>query len=379
MITIIVPVYQSEQTLKRCVDSLRAQSYAEIEILLVIDGSPDHSQQVAEELAREDQRIRVIVQENAGASGARNRGLQEACGDYVIFIDSDDYVEKTLCEKMWLAIAEYNADLAVCGYHHLYFGKDVVKLPGAKQFRVREDKESMLELYRRQFFNMPWNKLYRRELIQKWFREDMDLGEDLLFNLEYIKSCESVILVEEPLIYYIQDGRGTTLSTKKRENRMQNAKYLYEQLCAGFGELYGEPEVETARTGCTEIGKTEVEKIEIGQPEIEKTETGQIKTGKREISKNFDSGGMLETRLVEELLDEAESLAFANGMSVLQKRNLLGSYEKTFASFLKRNDISVSLLDYKMLLFCLRRRWLWLNLLLVELRGVLVKLLRRQG
>ncbi|NLL79468.1 MAG: glycosyltransferase family 2 protein [Clostridiales bacterium] len=327
MISIIVPVYRSESTLRRCVESLTAQTYVEIEIILVIDGSPDGSGELAEELAAEDARIRVIYQENQGVSVARNTGIEAARGDYVLFVDSDDYVAETLCEKMWLAIAEYNADLAVCGFHHLYFGRDVVKVPEESLCIVRKEKEKILSLYEKQFLNMPWNKLFRREMITGRFRTDMDLGEDLLFNMSYLEGCKQIVTLAEPLVFYIQDDRGTTLSTKRRENRMENAFYLYEQMREYCERFYGERQ----------------------------------------------TGGILESRLVEEFLDEMEGLAFASDLKFGEKRSVIRSYYTGYCRLENKNDIFVNLLDYKIIRFFFEKKCFFLTLCMVELRGLVVK------
>lgn len=330
MISIIVPVYQSEKTLERCVRSLLAQSFAEIEVLLVLDGATDRSGEIAGKLTGEDERIRVLSQENQGVSAARNAGIDAAKGDYILFVDSDDYVAPDLCEKMWLAIAENNADLAVCGFHHLYFGRDVVKEPKAGVFLVRKDKEELLSLYETQFLNMPWNKLFRREMIQNRYRTDMELGEDLLFNMAYLEQCRSVVVLPEPLVYYVQDERGTTLSTKKRENRMENALYLYRQMQEGCERLYG----------------------------------------------STDTGGVLENRLTEEFLDEIESLGVISNMSVRDKLAVIRKYYDGYAQIENKNDISVGLPDYKIIQYFWERKCFLMTWILVELRGMLVKLRR---
>lgn len=330
MISIIVPVYQSEKTLERCVRSLTAQSFAEIEILLVLDGATDGSGAVAEKLAKEDSRIHVLRQENLGVSAARNRGMDAAKGDYVLFVDSDDYIAPDLCEKMWLAIAENNADLAVCGFHHLYFGRDVVKEPEAGVFLVKEDKEKVLSLYETKFLNMPWNKLFRREMIHEHYRTDMELGEDLLFNVAYLNQCRRVVVLSEPLVYYVQDERGASLSTKRREDRMENAMYLYREMQKGFERIYG----------------------------------------------SRDTGGVLESRLTEEFLDEIESLGITSHMSVRDKLGVIRKYYSGYAQLENKNDISVGLPDYKVIKYFWERKLFLATWILIELRGVLVRLCR---
>ena len=129
MISVIVPVYRSEKTLQRCVESLLNQTEQDFEILLIVDGPPDNSGVLCKELQKTDSRIRVIEQDNSGVSTARNRGIAEAGGEYIRFVDSDDYVDPDSNAVLLEAMKKTGADLVVAGYHHLYFGRDILKTP----------------------------------------------------------------------------------------------------------------------------------------------------------------------------------------------------------------------------------------------------------
>ena len=157
MVSIIVPVYKSKDTLKRCVESLLAQTVEDTEMILVDDGSPDGSGELCDKLAEEDSRIRVIHKENGGVSSARNVGIEAAKGDYLLFADSDDYVEQDMVEKLLSGIG--NDDIAICGFHHHYQGRDIVRIP---EVPGQSGEENFLALYGEGFLNMPWNKLYKR-------------------------------------------------------------------------------------------------------------------------------------------------------------------------------------------------------------------------
>ena len=159
MVSIVVPVYKSEKTLRVCVESLQRQTEREIEIILVDDGSPDNCPCICDELAEKDARIRVIHKENGGVSSARNAGMEKAGGEFLLFADSDDSVEEDMAEALLCGIG--SADLAVCGYHHHYLGRDVEKIPEISKWN---GAESFLALYGRGYLNMPWNKLFRRSL-----------------------------------------------------------------------------------------------------------------------------------------------------------------------------------------------------------------------
>lgn len=131
MYSVVIPVYNAKSSLKRCVDSWLAQSRSDLELLLVDDGSTDGSAVLCDELADSDPRIRVIHQKNSGVSAARNAGIQEACGEYVLFTDSDDYVAVDYLEKMANCVDNAGADLALCGFHHLFRAQIFPRVPEA--------------------------------------------------------------------------------------------------------------------------------------------------------------------------------------------------------------------------------------------------------
>ena len=139
MISIVVPVYKSERTLHRCVDSILRQTYRDIEVLLVVDGSPDRSSEICEEYAAQDRRVRVLYRHNEGVSQARNRGIENASGEYLLFVDSDDYIEANACARMLKLREESDADLVIAGFHHWYVGRDVRKRPREEGVYTKEE------------------------------------------------------------------------------------------------------------------------------------------------------------------------------------------------------------------------------------------------
>lgn len=244
MFSVIIPVYKAKDSLKRCVDSWLAQTERNLELVLVDDGSSDGSGALCDELATEDERIRVIHQENAGVSAARNAGIGKAEGDFVLFTDSDDYVAADYLEKMSAAQWEAGSDLVLCGFHHIFDGADILKIPGeTKTFEMTDFSAEFLELYEKSYLNMPWNKLFKRELLGV-FDTSLSLGEDLLFNLDYLRKCARVTVVAEPLCYYIQEAGSSTLSSKKRENRMELARLMCKETERFYQETWGKPEGE---------------------------------------------------------------------------------------------------------------------------------------
>lgn len=240
MISVIVPVYNCEENLKRCIQSILHQSEKDLEVILVDDGSTDASPEICDKYAKENEKIQVIHQENSGVSKARNTGIKAAKGEYIQFVDSDDYLEPEMCKTMREIIQREQSDFVIAGFHHWYLGKDVIKCPREQLTSPMEIKafgNPFLELYEQGFLNMPWNKLYKKEKIKEYFPENLSLGEDLLFNLNYLKelkATETISLVSKPLYHYIQERGKANLSSQKRENKLHIAR----RICQSTEEFY---------------------------------------------------------------------------------------------------------------------------------------------
>lgn len=334
MISIIVPVYNSEKTLKRCIESLIKQSYKNIEIIIVIDGSTDNSEHIAAKYAEDDLRIKLIVKDNEGVSEARNTGIKNSKGDYILFIDSDDYIENNMCEKLLDAVEKHSAQMAVCGYHHLFMGNDILKCPNAGACSLDEFSDEFLWLYGAGFLNMPWNKLFKRELIEEYFDKSLSLGEDLLFNIAYMKNIERIAVLSDPLYYYIQNNSQDTLSTKKRSDKYDIAV----KICRSVKCFYRE---------------------------IEKCE---------EQYKKADS--VINTRLILEFLDEIEGLAYDKAMSRGEKLRLIERYMNDSYIINANKSIENIQIDYRIINFFFRRKCKHIVFILIYVRRLALKAVR---
>ena len=160
LISIIVPVYDVEPYLRKCIDSILIQSYRDLEIILVDDGSPDNCGAICDEYAEKDKRIKVIHKKNGGLSDARNAGLDIATGEYIGFVDSDDWVMPDMYEYLYKAVKEYDADMSVCGYYD-YWGK-TISGRYCQDIQVYKGQEGIKALLDLKFGNYVWNKLYKR-------------------------------------------------------------------------------------------------------------------------------------------------------------------------------------------------------------------------
>ncbi len=168
LITVILPVYKVEAYLPRCMDGVLAQTYRNLEILLVDDGSPDRCPAICDGYAAADERVRVIHQENAGLSGARNAGIDAAAGEYLIFIDSDDYVTEDFVERLYQALADTGSDLSMCKWKYVKGEAVPDEEHDTGHVTTYSGREMMGNLYIHDgaYYVVAWNKLYKRSLFE---------------------------------------------------------------------------------------------------------------------------------------------------------------------------------------------------------------------
>ena len=192
-ISVIVPVYNVEQYLPRCIDSILAQTFTDFELLLIDDGSKDKSGAICDAYARKDPRIRVFHKPNGGVSSARNMGLDNAKGEWIAFVDSDDWVNED-----YLSSFDINFDISISGYSIINEQKILDVREEAVSFKkqiITADVAQNLHKFRIQ--TAPWGKLYKKAIIDKYnisFPEEISYGEDSIFIYEYILHCSSALI-----------------------------------------------------------------------------------------------------------------------------------------------------------------------------------------
>lgn len=238
LISVIVPVYRAERELPRCVESLLAQSYPHLEILLVDDGSPDGSGAVCDRYAATDSRVRVCHQANAGVSTARNKGIEAASGEYLCFVDSDDEVEPDYILAYVQGLAP-EVDLVFQGICEIRDGTATRKVPPRQRFRRGELTEGIAVINRQSMFGYVCNKLYRRRIIMEQglrFRRDISLSEDRIFALEYMLHVREMQLVDVCAYNYYLQTTGQTMRRRRYEElkaaadaNLQAAQALLQQ------------------------------------------------------------------------------------------------------------------------------------------------------
>lgn len=207
-ISIIVPVYNVEKYIRRCIDSLIAQTFEKIEILLINDGSKDNSGMICDEYALKDNRIKVIHKENGGVSSARNVGLDNATGTYIMFCDPDDYVEPTWCEKMYSTMSENGAFFCTCGFNRVNVenGRAIYTSLPLYSNEITQFDEAILYLHNTGLFRPVWNDIFSAEIIGDnllRFDETLIRSEDTAFVIDYLQLANGKIsFVRLPLYNY---------------------------------------------------------------------------------------------------------------------------------------------------------------------------------
>lgn len=222
-ISIIIPVYNVEKYIERCIDSVLNQTLKDIEIILVDDGSPDNSGIICDNYAKKDNRIKVIHKKNAGLGYARNSGIEIAKGEFVGFVDSDDYVETTMFEKLYNKAFQENADTCLCNIKNIsgtYRDEEVIKeiLP---RLIGGNDCIGM----------SVWKGIYSKKLIDnnsiRFVSEREFISEDIMFDLNYYRYSKCVSIINEKLYYYTVNT--SSLSRKYKEDRFDMCSKLYDE------------------------------------------------------------------------------------------------------------------------------------------------------
>ena len=238
IVSIIIPVYNAEKYINNCINSVLGQTYKNIELILVDDGSTDSSGFICDEYAKKDYRVRVIHQENFGPSVARNTGIIVARGTYIQFVDSDDSLESNMIYKLVDAMKN-NVQLTICGYKSIKKNKRKTIIQENNPFiqgiyQYNEFIEHLGELYKDSLINSPCNKLYVSEIIKKYkiyFIEDLKMGEDLLFNLNYIKVCKYISIINDSLYNYSKFNNAS-LTTSFKKDLFENQQMLFQKVRA---------------------------------------------------------------------------------------------------------------------------------------------------
>ena len=234
-ISVIVPVYKVEPYLRKCLDSIVGQTYRNLEIILVDDGSPDNCGAICDEYAAGDERIKVIHKENGGVASARNAGLDMATGDYIGWVDSDDWIEPEMFEAMLEAMASRNADIVICGRQEHYPDKSFQM--GWQQEEILDKERAMALLVEDDLVrSYLWDKLWRRELFDGVRVPGLKVFEDMAIMYQIFKKAECVVCLPDVFYHYEHNETGLTAapSLKSRMDFYQVSRERYEDLKQDF-------------------------------------------------------------------------------------------------------------------------------------------------
>lgn len=217
LISIIIPIYNVEDYLSACIESIMKQTYNNLEIILVDDGSPDSSPEICDRYEKIDNRIKVIHQKNKGLSGARNTGIDVSKGKYLIFVDSDDTVESSMAEELYKCLKKYNCKMAACNRNYVFEDGTTICKTKDKINTVFEFGEAIKEMNKFYFFDMSaWAKIYDRELFAEIRFPQGKLSEDYFVMYKLIDLAQKVGYTSLPLYNYLQ--RTSSISRNKKIN-----------------------------------------------------------------------------------------------------------------------------------------------------------------
>lgn len=221
-LTVIIPVYNAEKYIGKCIDSILSQSYQLYEVLLIDDGSTDNSLSICQEYEKKDKRIKVFHQKNEGPSSARNYGLRLAQGTYLTFIDADDYIMPTMFSELIRIMDDTSCDLVISPFtvEYVYFKNKKFLRPNLHFDGLlrnsKEDADKIFSLFEATIINSPCARIYKTEIIKTnhiFMPHGVNYMEDLIFNIDYLKCCESFYFFNKSFYFYTKKKFGSITSS----------------------------------------------------------------------------------------------------------------------------------------------------------------------
>lgn len=234
-VSVILPVYNAENHLRVCIESILNQSYSNIELIIVNDGSVDDSRKIIDEYSELDERIKKFHIDNSGPSFARNLGIDTVTGEFIQFVDADDYVNENMIKEL-ISTVNAQSDIVICGYKSEFSNRVELKILDYdfldKDYILKKEfLDNFGVLFRDYYINYPWNKLYRTRIIKEnniRFDNSLKWGEDLIFNLEYFKYCNAFSLVKKDLYVYNQNNV-SSITSNYNKLFFENQSVMYDK------------------------------------------------------------------------------------------------------------------------------------------------------
>lgn len=237
-ISVIIPIYNAERTINRCLDSVCNQSYKNLEIILVNDGSTDSTTEIIENWRSKDPRIIIVEQKNMGAAAARNMGLENITGQFFTFVDADDTIEKEIYEKLYEEAISKNLDIVSASIREIYKGDKIEVRRNSDNMQVLSGIEAACAMlkYEGGIRTVVWDKLYRTEKMKEVrFRKDYVFGEDTLFNFQTFMYCNRYGRIS--YIGYTYDHRESQVTGKKYSSKKLSNVYVAEDIKEIYSEM----------------------------------------------------------------------------------------------------------------------------------------------
>lgn len=257
LISVIVPVYNVQEYLDKCIYTIINQTYKNLEIILIDDGSTDMSGKKCDEYQKYDSRIKVVHKKNAGLGYARNSGLDIATGKYILFVDSDDFLELEIIEKLYFKLSKTNSDTSYCGYYRYYDDEHIEKVPAEyneKIFCNREIIDNVLlemvagkpEQKKEALLSMSvWHALYSNEIIKdnklRFVSEREYISEDIIFDIAYLQKAKKVCYIDTPLYFY-RCNNFASLTHRYDPNEFNRHKVQVEKINKELSKILDESE-----------------------------------------------------------------------------------------------------------------------------------------
>ena len=347
LVTVIVPIYNVEKYLRKCVDSILGQTYSFLEIILVDDGSTDSSSALCDEIKTKDERIKVIHKSNGGLSSSRNAGLKQAKGDYVLFIDGDDWINKNAVKKMYEAIKQSNADVVKCQYKE-YENDNLITPKSTLNRNVLMDVENLEPqffdlLYKTNYCNTICKQLIKRSVMKNINKVDENLNycEDLACNLEIYKNMKSILFIPDELYIYNMNNsyKIQDFTTRDLIKEIKDTIYAYYSLFSSIKDFDIKNKKEYKKFAAVKM----IEKLIILISKLPETNISRVKfkivlnnitTDKRveEIYKTLDGEDL--GILFNDMKDVKKKFLKQGNLLINKKFNKLYNYNKFF-HFLK--------------------------------------------
>lgn len=240
-ISVITPVYKVENYLRKCVDSILAQTFTDFELFIVDDGSPDNCGKIADEYEKQDSRIHAIHKENGGAPSARNAGIEKTTGEYYYFPDSDDWLEPTYLQELYDEAEKTGAELVISGFVMEYYENNknksyAVSMPEANYNNQQLVRSNLHKYFNNMMMAVPWNKLYKASYIEKHGLRFPNLKwDDLHFNMDVIMDIEKVAISNSTGYHFFRSRPGSETTTvfdgmlyKKRKEQFEHILSVYK-------------------------------------------------------------------------------------------------------------------------------------------------------